>query len=457
MKMGGIFLLCLLCQIGKPQQKTALEDLLAAPELKHAAVGISVKRVSDGRPVLVYQEGMALTPASVTKLLPSFFALKKKGSGFRFHTSVYYTGSIQSGTLSGDLVIQSGGDPCVESRYFPEHRLSRPVVAALERAGIRRIAGQIRVEGAKEGTEVPGSWLWEDVSNYYAALYLPFNYRDNAYIFEFRTGAAGTPAVLKRVDPPLSGVEVVHRVVASADPSDRAWIYGGPYSRTWCIRGTLPQQRSGFRIRGAMSRPAEVWCSELARLLEEKGIVLGKGGQVGGQKRLLLDLPSPTIGEMVYYTNKFSVNLFAEALGALLASGGEWPQEMAALLENAGISAEGLQLKDACGLSVMNAAPAQLFTDLLVYAAKEGIPAFRASLPEAGRDGGLAGYVASAPALKGRLTAKTGSMSGVRCLSGYLTPFAGEPLAFTILINHYTGTALGLQRAVGRFLQRLLF
>ena len=82
--------------------------------------------------------------------------------------------------------------------------------------------------------------------------------------------------------------------------------------------------------------------------------------------------------------------------------------------------------------------------------------AFLLSLPIAGIDGGLAGYCYSFPDLKDRLRAKTGSMSGVRCLSGYLTCFDGERLAFTVLINHYTCSVSQLQKAIGKFLSAFL-
>ncbi len=113
-------------------------------------------------------------------------------------------------------------------------------------------------------------------------------------------------------------------------------------------------------------------------------------------------------------------------------------------------------LKDACGLSPMDAVPASVFTDLLVYADKVVGETLGRSLPVAGKDGGLSGYCIGATALKGRMQAKTGSMSGVRCLAGYLTTTGNERMAFTVLINHYTCTASQLQKAVGKFLQSLL-
>ena len=184
---GFVFCFCLWGWGVQGQPEVALKQLLETPGLNHAAIGISVKKVGDGTTVLTHQAGMALTPASVTKLLPTVFALQERGKDFRFKTRVGYTGKIQDGTLTGDLILVAAGDPTLESRYFPNHSLLSPIVTALEKAGIQRIDGSIRVEGALPGVNIPGSWTWEDVSNYYAALYLPFNYRDNTCFYHFKT------------------------------------------------------------------------------------------------------------------------------------------------------------------------------------------------------------------------------------------------------------------------------
>jgi len=75
------------------------------------------------------------------------------------------------------------------------------------------------------------------------------------------------------------------------------------------------------------------------------------------------------------------------------------------------------------------------FTHLLAYASRQpwGV-AWRETLPAAGVDGTLAGRFANSP-LKGRMWAKTGTLSGTEALSGYLTAASGKTLAFSILVN----------------------
>lgn len=450
----GLILICLLGFAARGQVGVSLQQLLKTDGLKNAAIGISVKRVNDGKEILAHCPDMALTPASVMKLIPTWFALQEKGEDFRFKTPVLYTGTIKDGILSGDLIVGAGGDPCPDSRYFPDHSLLSAIVAALQKSGVRQIQGRVIVEGGAVGTDIPGSWTWEDISNYYGALYLPFNYRDNTYVLQFQSGKSGTPAKLTGVTPALPGVRIRSEVRASAANKDNAWIFGGPYTTELCVRGTIPAERPDFKVKGAMHNPAVVFESELTGILKKNGItVSGKACPETGRKELL-NLSSPRLEEIIYHTNKSSVNLFAEALGKL-AGGDSWPDKVKVLFAGAGIEASGIMLKDACGLSPSDAVPAVVFTDLLVFAGRKNRTAFVRSLPVAGVDGGLTGYCHSFPQLKNKLKAKTGSMSGVRCLSGYITNRMGDPLAFTILINHYSCTTPQLQHAVGQFLSDL--
>ncbi len=444
------------CFLSSPgQYSVALKQFLQTEGLENAAIGISVCRVSDGTTVVEWQPDMALTPASVAKLFPTWFALQQRGKDYRYKTPVCYSGVIEQGILSGDLIVKASGDPTLDSRYFPSGPGLNDIVDKIRQKGIKTIRGKIRMEGAEAGTAIPGSWLWEDVSNYYAAQYLPFNYRDNAFVLRFRSGAPGTRAELSGIVPELPGIEIRNEVRASAIRTDDAWIYGGPYSRVLCVKGCIPSHQTAFQVKGALHDPAATFVHELTKVLAEKGIpVEGKKMQETAENELCV-LVSPTLEEIVYHTNKASVNLFAEALG-YLAAGKQWPQKVPDLLEGMGISAKGMMVKDACGLSPMNAIPARIITGLLAVVARGEHRAFLVSLPVAGTDGGLAGYCHDSPLLKGNMVAKTGSMSGVRSLAGYLTDRTGEKWAFTILVNHYTCPAPQLRRAVGRFLEALI-
>lgn len=431
----------------------ALQRLRSVKGLEHAAIGISVKRTGDGKEVVAYAPQMALTPASVTKLLPTYLALKVKGSNFRYTTTVGYSGSVQEGVLNGNLIIRAVGDPCFDSRFFPEYSLIEQLLQKIEELKIREIKGRIIVVEDGHKADIPGSWVWEDISNYYGALYHAFNYRDNTYTLTFQSGKSGQLTRLTGIQPELPGIEFRNEVYASSRNKDNAWIFGGPYSSLLCVQGTIPANRQAFQVKGAMHHPAVIFENELKDKLVQRGIRIGNEMIPEDTFTSCMRTESPVLEKIVYSTNKFSVNLFAEALGSL-AGQGNWTEKAGQLLKEAGVTTDGMVLKDACGLSVMDAVPAEIFTDLLVKAYEE--KAFVRSLPVAGKDANLNGYCRHIPRLQGKCLAKTGSMSGVRCLAGYLRTDAGETLAFTILINHYTCSSLQLQQAVGSFLADFL-
>lgn len=284
---------------------------------------------------------------------------------------------------------------------------------------------------------------------------MPFNYRDNTYTLLFSTGKAGDRARLVDVVPSLPGIEFTNEVYASTERKDNAWIFGGPYANRLYVTGTIPAGRSVFRVKGAMHNPAAAFLAELKDSLRVDGITIGECDCVDTLKKELAVFVSPPLRDIVFHTCKASVNLFAQALGDL-ATEGNPKHGIVELLKKANIDISGVKLYDACGLSPMNAVPASVFTDLLVYIAGREHTAFLQSLPEAGVDGGLAGYCYAFPELKKRMRAKTGSMEDVRCLAGYLIASNGEKYAFTVLVNHYSCTVSQLQRAVGKFLAAFL-
>ena len=448
MKVLFALIFCCCVVVVSSAQHPAVRRFIQEPALRHAAVGISVKALTDGKVVAEYNPQTALHPASITKLITTVSALKSKGAEYRFRTSVAYTGEISDHILYGDIIIRAAGDPTPDSKYFPSYKLTDQLVKKIIATGIKKIEGRILVLN-DPAVDIPGSWPWEDISNYYGAVCHGFNYRDNTYWLDFRSGKAGSSTELIGITPRLPGVNFVNEVKASAQNKDDAWIFGGPYANKIHIKGTIPQNQASYRVKGAMHDPAVCFVEELTGLLHKNGVtVVGKETGDKPVERPFMTFESPALKEIVYHTNKSSVNLFAEALGTQVA-------DVDRQFEAMGIDASGVILKDACGLSHLNAVPADVFTDLLIWADKNIGESFLVSLPVAGVDGGLRGYCGDSPLLKNKVKAKTGSFAGVRCLSGFLQTSAGTRLAFTIMVNNYTADTSALYKAIRTFLEEL--
>ena len=405
-----------------------------------------MKNVETGQIVYEHNPQMALRPASVIKLLSSALALKREGDSLTYTTKFFYTGEIDEGRLFGNIVIQAGGDPTLDSKYFPKACFIDSLVSKVVNLGIKRIHGNIIVETEGEPASIPGSWPWEDVANYYGALYHSFNYRDNTYTINLKSGKPGTQTKIVSVVPSVPGIKLRNEVMASAKNANDAWIYGGPEAATLLIQGMIPANRSSFAVKGAMHHPDACFRAELEKRLKEKGVLLDKQRIEEGERHALLSMDSPFLKDIVYYTNKNSVNLFAEALGELI-SPTDYARTVKVELSHIGIDSCGIALKDASGLSPANAVPAEVFTDLLIWAKGHLSDAFVSSLPRGNVDWGLRVY-SDHPVLRENVIAKTGSMSGVRALAGYLKNQKGETLAFTILVNNYVGDPVKVQEII---------
>lgn len=106
-------------------------------------------------------------------------------------------------------------------------------------------------------------------------------------------------------------------------------------------------------------------------------------------------------------------------------------------MNRAGISSDQYAFYDGSGLSRQNLVTPDAVVQLLRYcAAQPWGESFRKTLPVGGVDGSLAGRFSDVR-VQGSVQAKTGSLGGVKTLSGYATSDSGEPVAFAILSNNF--------------------
>src|SRR5204862_2342938 len=160
---------------------------------------------------------------------------------------------------------------------------------------------------------------------------------------------------------------------------------------------------------------------------------------------VLAEYQSAPLSDDIRVINKVSQNLHAEILLRLLGrekgTGGTVQAGLEVLrgfLNNAGISGDDYSFFDGSGLSRQNLVTPHAVVELLRYAAGQAWgKEFRDSLPIAGTDGSLADRFKDLdPAAQ--LYGKTGSLGGVKTLSGYAVTSKGEQITFSILANNFS-------------------
>jgi D-alanyl-D-alanine carboxypeptidase/D-alanyl-D-alanine-endopeptidase (penicillin-binding protein 4) len=447
------------------------QDILTAtrmPGVGRAAWGIVVHSLDRCERLFELNAGTLLVPASVAKLVTVASAADAVGWDFRYTTTLRAGGLVVDGVLRGDLLVVGSGDPSIGGRAGDD--LSS-WVEGLKAAGIRRIEG--RIIGDDDAIEEPRpqlGWGWDDLGYATGALFGALNLAENRTVVTIAPGAtAGTPATVA-VEPRL-GSRVVNRVATGpAGSPQQLWPEQRPGEPALTIAGSIPIGVAAVPLGISVGNPTLWFASVLRNRLVRDGI------EVSGDAVDIDDVvPTPARDTMsVVFTHgsrplseiaqpvlKDSLNIYAEALMRLNAAPGAFPSNDAALeglrkrLDAWGISTASYQIVDGSGLSRRDAISAEAVLTLLERMADPaGKSPFVTGLPIAGVDGSLATRMKGTPA-ENNVRAKTGTMSNIRSLAGYVTTRDSEQLAFVILINNFEGTGANANDALDAIAVRL--
>ena len=123
----------------KPLSVTA-EEMVAEAGLSGEAA-FHVADLSQTQLLEARNPTVPLPPASVAKALTALYALDVLGAEHRFATQVTATGPIEGGVLKGDLILQGGGDPTLQTNDLAE------LAAAVKATGLRAVEGHFYVWG----------------------------------------------------------------------------------------------------------------------------------------------------------------------------------------------------------------------------------------------------------------------------------------------------------------------
>ncbi len=454
---------------GQQSFEKAVQQLLQKPDYENALVGMNVMDLATGDVLFGLNQEKLLAPASTMKLISTATALEILGADYRFETKIGYTGKVdKNGVLNGDLVIVGGADPALGSEYFQNHYIDflNKWVLALKNAGIKKINGKLILDGSVYDTEkVPDTWIWGDIGNYYGVGPSAFSIYDNMFRITFSSPKkAGKPTKVIAVSPKIEGMTIENEVLAADDNVDNAYVFGGPFDKKRVIRGTIPRNREAFTIKAAIHQPEEIMAHEFLQALANNGVFVS--GEISVENVKMKDVEtvfiqeSPTLAEIAEVLNHESVNLFAEHFLKQLAveENGLGKRQDAIeivkeLWESKGISTKYLFMEDGSGLSHFDCVSPIFFTQLLRYMSHN--EAFVNSLPNAG-EGTLKRF--DKDLFPGNtLEAKSGSMTRVRCYSGYLKADSGKTLVFSFMFNNFSGSHSALIEELEQLFAELKF
>ncbi len=467
--------------MGQTNWQKAIDRFVGDPQLEAASVGVCLMDRATGEVLASHNAEQSLIPASTLKVVTTATALTLLGEDFRFKTYLEYDGEIDSeGTLRGNLYLRGSGDPTLGSPHFkkvkPLKEIKAQLVAVIQEAGIQEVEGQIVGDASYfEGAPLSSTWPWEDLGNYYASGAWGLNWRENYYFLHLQQQSqlGARPEVL-HTDPVIPNLLLVNELnSAASNTGDNAYIFGAPYAYTRFIRGTIPVGKGVFKIKGSIPDPPFQAAHELLLALDAAKIVCSgtatsqwerqRTGQLSakkGERKLLVELSSPSLGEIAREANHKSVNIYCEALlkvlGKRKGEGGTIEAGLAVVRDfwkAKGISEVGLFLKDGSGLSPRNGISSQQLTTFLREMAgeKEAFNAFFDSLPIGGKSGTLR-YLFKGSVAEGRIRGKSGGMERVRAYTGYVKTVGGRNLVFTVIANNYSRSSGQIRKKMERLM-----
>jgi D-alanyl-D-alanine carboxypeptidase/D-alanyl-D-alanine-endopeptidase (penicillin-binding protein 4) len=430
----------------------AVAQALAAAQIPASGIAIVVQEVGVHHETLRVNAATPMNPASVMKLLTTYAALEQLGPAYRWKTEAYASGTLQDGVLEGDLVLKGGGDPKLDLEAFWR------LVRALRGKGLREIRGSLVIDRTRfERAEGDSGRFDGDPFRPYNVLpdALLVNYKSLRFVFVAEPERA---AVRIYAEPRPPALEIVNALKLSEGGCPEGSAFREllkpsfePVRQRVIFSGRYPASCGEKDLNVALLEPNDQVAGVLRQFWTESGGTWNnsgpgsvRDGPVPAGARLLHTLESPSLAEIVRDTNKFSNNIMARQL--FLTLGAENAGEPASVQKSVAavrswiaakkIAAPELVMENGSGLSRIERISAGNLAALLLAAWKSPVmPEFISSMPIAGIDGTMRRRV-KGEGISGQAHIKTGLLSEVRAMAGYLLDRSGKRFVVVMIVNH---------------------
>lgn len=425
-------------------------------------------------------------PASNLKMLTASAIVALLGPDYRFETPLLATGKQSGDRWVGDLHVIGSGDPSIHATKERDPLfLFESWVQKLDSMGVRRIDGNlIGWNGRFDNSPYPKGWEWDDLTYYYApeidALSFNMNVVDLVVSADGEPG--GTPSITwSPIQTPYVQFINEQQISPVGTEFDESYLRL-PGTNTIYLRSTLPPDYIETEPL-TIHQPAYFFMDTMRRWFEERGIVVSGQTLVrsepitgtltdsdderffGGSYKVLSRYSSPPLIEMAGWLLRESDNFYTEMLVKALAAEKFQTQGSTELgldlireyLVEKGVDPVYLVLRDGSGM-----APATMIrlSDLNLYLhnlkKEPWFNRFYEGLPVSGLNGTLKDRFHNSPVLN-QFNGKTGFLTGVRTLSGYLVTERGSRLTITVAANNYTVKTREIDRIQEQILEYLYY
>ncbi|MFZ4263105.1 D-alanyl-D-alanine carboxypeptidase/D-alanyl-D-alanine endopeptidase [Sphingobacterium sp. HJSM2_6] len=448
----------------KPKLQTAFQQFITDPSLESGLASFSVLNAKTGELVFEGNSKIGLPTASTLKVITSITALELLGPNYTFPTHLYYTGEIDSlGVLHGDIIIEGSGDPTLGSDRYPEHSsnvLLNTWKESIKKLGIKQINGKIIADDhLSNGFDVPGTWTWTDIGNYYGAGFSALNWKENKLGANFEPTKIGQTANLISTNADSSFQLINEVTTGAAGSGDQVYAYSAPYAHVIYFRGSYGLDLKKT-IEYSMPDPAAKLIYDLSASLWQDSIQVldalktfktlqdeNPNYQIPKQKNLILTVQSPKLIDIIHWFNQKSINLYGEAIlkviGKISANKME-SQEAANMMakfwqNKLKIPISMMKVYDGSGLSPQNRVTSIAMAKIMQYARTR--PWFT-------------DFYKGLPTINGTAM-KSGTITATLGYTGYQKAADSQEYTFSLLVNNYQGSSSTMRQNMFKLLNSL--
>ncbi|MDZ7682449.1 MAG: D-alanyl-D-alanine carboxypeptidase/D-alanyl-D-alanine-endopeptidase [Fodinibius sp.] len=358
----------------------------------------------------------------------------------------------------GDILIRGAGDPSISGAFYRDDRfyVFDKFFNALYSQGIRKVSGNLIGNDAYFDQQAyPEGWSWQDLSFYYGVEISALSFNNNAVdLTVYARGDVGETPEIEWFPFDTDYVDFVNEQVIAPQHTEYDEFYQRLLgTNTILLRSKLPK---GYIEKESLSvnNATMFFLDTFKKYLEDGGISVtgriindSKSQEWTGSKySVLAEHQSVPLRELLKRVNKKSDNFYTEMLLKTMA---------AEHFDAAGSTELGISLvKDFAASMAMDTARVELVdgsgmapsTLLTVSGLSKMLinmrdhphfATYKKSLSVSGIDGSL--QYRFGPKLKQKMYGKTGYVSGVRSLSGYMETATGQTVAVSVVANNYTG------------------
>ncbi len=427
--------------------KSKLDNVLKDKFFESCFVSIQIEDLTTNKTLYKKNEKFLLRPASNMKILTSAAGLLFLTPDYEFSTDLYYDGYVSNDTLYGNIYVVGGCDPDFVTQDLYSF------VDAIELLNVSVINGNIYGDVSFKDSLYWGSgWMWDDDPSFDAPYLSTLNINDNCVeVFVQRSEYLEKPTVT--LIPGTNYLKVNNESSFEGDEKfqiTRNWIQK---KNEVVVKGKFPLSSRYIRQFVNVLDPTKYFLTLFSEVLDSNNIkTLGSTGlKVLPVETNFLYSFKRKYSDIINNLNKTSDNLSAEmTLYALSnkysgkpATADSGVQFIKLMIDSIGLKSKDYRIVDGSGVSHYNNVSAELLVNILKFfhdTKPELYEILKNSFPIAGIDGTLE-YRMRKTAAVNNVLAKTGTLTGVSCISGYLSTKNRHTLAFSIMMQNFLGSS----------------